>query len=119
LSKTNHSLQLTNIDVDMNDRGVRVLRGVREHLRYDVVGGQRWGVLPVDELQQLGRMQRVEEHKRCDEMIADDAPWLWIAQPGFQVSTRSDVTGINLVRRRGSGLVRGRLHEVILGRPAR
>jgi peptide/nickel transport system substrate-binding protein len=39
--------------------------------------------------------QRVETHKRCAEMIANDAPWLWIAQPGFQVSTRSDVTGIN------------------------
>jgi peptide/nickel transport system substrate-binding protein len=39
--------------------------------------------------------QRVEAHKRCVEIIADDAPWLWIAQPGFQVSTRSDVTGIN------------------------
>ena len=39
--------------------------------------------------------QRVEEHKRCAEIIANDAPWLWIAQPGFQVSTRSDVTGIN------------------------
>jgi peptide/nickel transport system substrate-binding protein len=39
--------------------------------------------------------QRVEEHKRCAEMIAKDAAWLWIAQPGFQVSTRSDVTGIN------------------------
>jgi peptide/nickel transport system substrate-binding protein len=39
--------------------------------------------------------QRVEKHKRCAELIANDAPWLWIAQPGFQVSTRSDVTGIN------------------------
>lgn len=39
--------------------------------------------------------QRIEEHKRCVEIIANDAPWLWIAQPGFQVSTRSDVTGIN------------------------
>jgi peptide/nickel transport system substrate-binding protein len=39
--------------------------------------------------------QRVQEHKRCAELIAHDAPWLWIAQPGFQVSTRSDVTGIN------------------------
>jgi peptide/nickel transport system substrate-binding protein len=39
--------------------------------------------------------QRVEEHKRCAEVIANDAPWLWIAQPGFQVSTRRDVTGIN------------------------
>jgi peptide/nickel transport system substrate-binding protein len=39
--------------------------------------------------------QRVKEHKRCVEIIANDAPWLWIAQPGFQVSTRSDVTGIN------------------------
>jgi peptide/nickel transport system substrate-binding protein len=39
--------------------------------------------------------QRVEEHKRCAEIVANDAPWLWIAQPGFQVSTRRDVTGIN------------------------
>ncbi|MEA2230627.1 MAG: peptide/nickel transport system substrate-binding protein [Solirubrobacteraceae bacterium] len=39
--------------------------------------------------------QRVEKHKRCAEIIASDAPWLWIAQPGFQVSTRSEVTGIN------------------------
>jgi peptide/nickel transport system substrate-binding protein len=39
--------------------------------------------------------RRVERHKRCAEIIARDAAWLWIAQPGFQVSTRSDVTGIN------------------------
>jgi peptide/nickel transport system substrate-binding protein len=39
--------------------------------------------------------QRVEEHKRCAEIIANGAPWLWIAQPGFQVSTRRDLTGIN------------------------
>jgi peptide/nickel transport system substrate-binding protein len=39
--------------------------------------------------------QRVEEHKRCAEIIANDAPWLWISQPGFQVSTRRGVTGIN------------------------
>jgi peptide/nickel transport system substrate-binding protein len=39
--------------------------------------------------------QRVEEHKHCAQIIANDAPWLWIAQPGFQVSTRRDVTGIN------------------------
>jgi peptide/nickel transport system substrate-binding protein len=39
--------------------------------------------------------QRIEKHKRCAELIADDAPWIWIAQPGFQVGTRSDVTGIN------------------------
>jgi peptide/nickel transport system substrate-binding protein len=44
---------------------------------------------------QLTWDQRVEEHKRCAEIIARDAAWLWIAQPGFQVSTRSDVTGIN------------------------
>jgi peptide/nickel transport system substrate-binding protein len=44
---------------------------------------------------QLAWDQRVEQHKRCAELIANDAPWLWIAQPGFQVSTRSDVTGIN------------------------
>lgn len=44
---------------------------------------------------QLTWDQRVEEHKRCGEIIAHDAPWLWIAQPGFQVSTRRDVTGIN------------------------
>ena len=39
--------------------------------------------------------QRVEAHKRCAAIIAGDAPWLWIAQPGFQVSTRRNVTGIN------------------------
>jgi peptide/nickel transport system substrate-binding protein len=39
--------------------------------------------------------QRVEKHKRCAEVIANDAPSLWIAQPGFQVSTRRNVTGIN------------------------
>jgi peptide/nickel transport system substrate-binding protein len=44
---------------------------------------------------QLAWDQRVEAHRRCVEIIANDAPWLWIAQPGFQVSTRSDVTGIN------------------------
>ncbi|MEA2198304.1 MAG: peptide/nickel transport system substrate-binding protein [Solirubrobacteraceae bacterium] len=44
---------------------------------------------------QLAWDQRVEEHERCAGIIADDAPWLWIAQPGFQVSTRRDVTGIN------------------------
>jgi peptide/nickel transport system substrate-binding protein len=44
---------------------------------------------------QLAWDRRVEAHKRCVEIITDDAPWLWIAQPGFQVSTRSDVTGIN------------------------
>jgi peptide/nickel transport system substrate-binding protein len=44
---------------------------------------------------QLGWDQRVEAHKRCAEIIADDAAWLWIAQPGFQVSTAKDVTGIN------------------------
>jgi peptide/nickel transport system substrate-binding protein len=44
---------------------------------------------------QLTWEERVQEHKRCAGIIASDAPWLWIAQPGFQVSTRSDVTGIN------------------------
>jgi peptide/nickel transport system substrate-binding protein len=39
--------------------------------------------------------QRVQKHKRCAEIIARDAAWLWIVQPGFQVSTRSAVTGIN------------------------
>ena len=29
------------------------------------------------------------------EIIANDAAWPWIAQPGFQVSTRGNVTGIN------------------------
>ncbi|MEV7346009.1 ABC transporter substrate-binding protein [Streptomyces sp. NPDC093544] len=46
-------------------------------------------------LPQLGWDQRVEEHKRCARIIANDAPWLWIAQPGFQVGTRKNVTGIN------------------------
>ncbi|MEA2130450.1 MAG: peptide/nickel transport system substrate-binding protein [Solirubrobacteraceae bacterium] len=44
---------------------------------------------------QLAWEQRVEKHKRCAEIIASDAAWLWIAQPGFQVSTRRDLTGIN------------------------
>jgi peptide/nickel transport system substrate-binding protein len=44
---------------------------------------------------QLRWDQRVEAHKPCVKIIADDAPWLWIAQPGFQVSTRRDVIGIN------------------------
>ncbi|MDT4926693.1 MAG: peptide/nickel transport system substrate-binding protein [Pseudonocardiales bacterium] len=44
---------------------------------------------------QLDWRQRVEEHKRCVKIIAHDAPWLWIAQPGFQVSTRRNLTGIN------------------------
>ncbi|MCU1380316.1 MAG: extracellular solute-binding protein family 5, partial [Acidimicrobiales bacterium] len=39
--------------------------------------------------------ERVEAHNRCAEIIVKDAPWLWIAQPGFQVSARRDVTGIN------------------------
>jgi hypothetical protein len=44
---------------------------------------------------QLTWDQRVEAHRRCVGIIAHDAPWIWIAQPGFQVSTRSEVTGIN------------------------
>jgi peptide/nickel transport system substrate-binding protein len=44
---------------------------------------------------QLTWDRRVAAHERCVEIIAHDAPWLWIAQPGFQVSARSDVTGIN------------------------
>jgi peptide/nickel transport system substrate-binding protein len=44
---------------------------------------------------QLSWDRRIEKHKRCAEIIANDAPSLWIAQPGFQVSTRSNVTGIN------------------------
>jgi peptide/nickel transport system substrate-binding protein len=44
---------------------------------------------------QLAWDQRVQAHTRCLRIIEHDAPWLWIAQPGFQVSTRSDVTGIN------------------------
>ena len=39
--------------------------------------------------------QRIEAHRRCVEIIAHDAPWIWIAQPGFQVSTRREATGIN------------------------
>jgi peptide/nickel transport system substrate-binding protein len=44
---------------------------------------------------QLTWAQRVDEHKRCVNIIVNDAPWLWIAQPGFQVSTRRNLTGIN------------------------
>jgi peptide/nickel transport system substrate-binding protein len=39
--------------------------------------------------------QRIDAYKRCVGIIAHDAPWIWVAQPGFQVSTRRDVTGIN------------------------
>jgi peptide/nickel transport system substrate-binding protein len=44
---------------------------------------------------QLAWDQRVEQHQRCAEIIANDAASLWIAQPGFQVSTRRALTGIN------------------------
>jgi hypothetical protein len=44
---------------------------------------------------QLAWDQRIEEHKRRARIIANDAPWLWIARPGFQVSTRRNLTGIN------------------------
>jgi peptide/nickel transport system substrate-binding protein len=44
---------------------------------------------------QLAWDQRLAKHKRCAEIIASDAPWLWIAQPGFQVSTARNLTGIN------------------------
>jgi peptide/nickel transport system substrate-binding protein len=39
--------------------------------------------------------QRIQAHKSCARTIASDAPWIWFAQPGFQVSTRGNVTGIN------------------------
>jgi peptide/nickel transport system substrate-binding protein len=39
--------------------------------------------------------QRIQAHRRCVEIIVHDAPWIWLAQPGFQVSTRSEVNGIN------------------------
>jgi peptide/nickel transport system substrate-binding protein len=44
---------------------------------------------------QLTWDERIKAHRRCVQTIAHDAPWIWIAQPGFQVSTRSDLTGIN------------------------
>jgi len=44
---------------------------------------------------QLTWDERVQEHKRCGRIVAHDAPWIWIAQPGFQVSTRKHLTGIN------------------------
>jgi peptide/nickel transport system substrate-binding protein len=44
---------------------------------------------------QLAWDRRVEQHKRCAEIIANDAASLWIAQPGFQVSARRELTGIN------------------------
>jgi peptide/nickel transport system substrate-binding protein len=44
---------------------------------------------------QLTWDERIEAYKPCVKIIANDAAWLWIAQPGFQVSTRSDVTGVN------------------------
>jgi oligopeptide transport system substrate-binding protein len=44
---------------------------------------------------QLTWDQRIQAHKRCARTIASDAPWIWFAQPGFQVSTHRGVTGIN------------------------
>jgi peptide/nickel transport system substrate-binding protein len=44
---------------------------------------------------QLSWGRRIEEYKRCVKIVANDAPWLWIAQPGFQVNTHRNVTGIN------------------------
>lgn len=38
---------------------------------------------------------RVAFHADCNSILVDDAAWLWIAQPGFQVATRSNVTGVN------------------------
>jgi peptide/nickel transport system substrate-binding protein len=44
---------------------------------------------------QLTWAQRIKAHTRCVGIIAHDAPWIWVAQPGFQVNTRRDITGIN------------------------
>lgn len=39
--------------------------------------------------------ERVAYHETCNQILVDDAAWLWIAQTGYQVATRADVTGIN------------------------
>jgi peptide/nickel transport system substrate-binding protein len=39
--------------------------------------------------------ERVAFHSDCNEILVDDAAWLWIAQPGFQVATKASVTGVN------------------------
>jgi peptide/nickel transport system substrate-binding protein len=39
--------------------------------------------------------ERVAYHKKCNQILVDDAAWLWIAQTGYQVATRANVTGIN------------------------
>jgi peptide/nickel transport system substrate-binding protein len=39
--------------------------------------------------------QRVETHEECNRILVQDAAWLWVAQTGFQVATREDLTGLN------------------------
>jgi peptide/nickel transport system substrate-binding protein len=33
--------------------------------------------------------------KDVNQQIINESPWLWIAQPGYQVATRDNVTGVN------------------------
>jgi peptide/nickel transport system substrate-binding protein len=39
--------------------------------------------------------KRIAFHETCNKILVDDAAWLWIAQTGYQVATRANVTGIN------------------------
>lgn len=39
--------------------------------------------------------ERVAYHQKCNQILVDDAAWLWIAQTGYHVATRSNITGIN------------------------
>jgi peptide/nickel transport system substrate-binding protein len=39
--------------------------------------------------------RRLAWHQQCENILVTDAAWLWIAQPGFQVPTRSNVSGVN------------------------
>ena len=39
--------------------------------------------------------ERLAFHEGCTKILIDDAGWLWMAQPGFQLATRDDVTNIN------------------------
>jgi peptide/nickel transport system substrate-binding protein len=40
-------------------------------------------------------VERIAFHRRCNQILVDDAAWLWMAQTGYRLATRANVTGIN------------------------
>jgi peptide/nickel transport system substrate-binding protein len=70
---------------------------------YESDSTNNWGNYESDEFDECIREgadvedweERVEYHEECNRILVEDAAWLWIAQTGYQVATRADVTGIN------------------------